>query len=105
MISEIISSIFLLAGAFLILIASIGILRMPDIYMRMHAATKAVSLGIMLMLMGISVYYPQFSIIIKSLAIIIFLYLTMPVSASLLGRSSLEMNLPQWKRKNGSKNS
>ncbi len=100
---EIITSIFILAGSFFILVAAIGLLRMPDIYMRMHAATKAVSLGIMLMLIGVSLHYPQFSVILKSVAIIIFLYLTMPVSASLLGRSSLEMNLPQWRRKDKGK--
>lgn len=96
MIIEILISLFLLAGSLLIFIASIGILRLPDIYMRMHALTKASSLGIMLLLIGVMIYYPSFSVIIKSFAVIIFLYLTIPVSANLLGKSALEMDAFRW---------
>lgn len=95
MIREIIISVFLIAGSIFIFIAGIGILRMPDIYIRMHALTKATSLGIMLLLIGGSFYFPVFSFIFKSLAIIVFLYLTIPVSAHLLGKSFLEMKSSQ----------
>ncbi len=96
MINEIIILVFLISGSLLIFIASIGILRLPDIYMRLHASTKATSLGVMLLLTGAMIYYPTFSVIFKSLAIIIFLYLTIPVSANLLGKSALEMNAFRW---------
>ncbi len=91
MIREIIISVFLISGSLFIFIAGIGILRMPDIYMRMHALTKATSLGIMLLLIGGSIYYPVPGVVLKSLAIIVFYYLTIPVSAQLLGKSFLEM--------------
>lgn len=100
MILEILISLFLIAGSLLIFVASIGILRLPDIYMRMHALTKASSLGIMFLLFGAMLYYPTFSVILKAFAIIIFLYLTIPVSANLLGKSALEMNAFQWTKKN-----
>ena len=96
MINEIIILVFLISGSLLIFIASIGILRLPDIYMRLHASTKATSLGVMLLLTGAMIYYPTFSVISKSLAVIVFLYLTIPVSANLLGKSALEMNAFQW---------
>lgn len=99
MIAEIIISVLLIAGAAFILIASIGILRMPDIYMRMHAATKAPSLGIMLMLFAAMIYFPEAGLIVKSFLIIIFLYLTTPVAANLLARTSLEMGIPVWLKK------
>ena len=101
MIKEIITSILILAGALFMLLASLGIFRMPDIFMRMHAATKAVSMGMMLLLVALSVYFPTLPVILKSLAAIIFFYLTLPVSASLLGRTAREMGLKQWRRKNG----
>lgn len=107
MINEIIISVFLISGSLLIFIASIGILRLPDIYMRMHASTKATSLGVMLLLTGAMIYYPTFSVIFKSLAVIVFLYLTIPVSANLLGKSALEVNAYRWtktKKKSPDKN-
>ena len=99
MIKEILVSVFILAGSLFILIASIGIVKMPDIYTRMHAATKATSWGIMLILLGVMIFFPFPGIIIKSILIIIFLYLTTPVAANLLGKSSLEMGLPVWLNK------
>ena len=98
MITEIIIAVLILAGSFLMLIAAIGVIRMPDIFMRMHAATKAPSLGIMLMLIAVMISFPDIYSILKSILVIIFLYLTIPVSANLLGKSSLDMGLPIWKR-------
>lgn len=100
MIRELFISVFLVTGSLFILVASIGLLRMPDIYTRMHAATKATSWGIMLILVGVMIYFPTTAIIIKSLLIIIFLYLTTPVAANLLGKTSLEMGIPVWLKKN-----
>ncbi|MFW5821139.1 MAG: monovalent cation/H(+) antiporter subunit G [Bacteroidota bacterium] len=99
MIREIIISVFLISGSLLIFIAGIGILRLPDIYMRMHALTKATSLAIMLMLIGAGIYFPVLSVFFKALIIIVFLYLTIPVAANLLGKSFLEMKSPQRTRK------
>lgn len=96
MILEIIGSVFLLAGSLFMLIASLGVFRLPDVFMRIHASTKAVSMGMMLLLVGVSVLMPHISVIGKSLAIIIFFYLTLPVSANLLGKSALDMNLKRW---------
>lgn len=103
MITELILSFFIIAGSFLMLIAGIGVLRMPDIFMRMHASTKAPSLGIMLILIAVMITFPDIYTILKSLLVILFLYITIPVSANLLGKSSLDMRLPQWKKgKDGS---
>ena len=98
MILEIIGSVFLLAGSLFMLIASLGVFRLPDVFMRMHASTKAVSMGMMLLLVGVSVLIPDISVIGKSLAIIIFFYLTLPVSTNLLGKSALDMNLKRWEK-------
>lgn len=103
MIIEIFISFFLIAGSAFVLIASIGILRMPDIYMRLHASTKATSLGLTLLLTGLMIFDPVISTIIKSLAVIIFLYLTIPVSANLLGKSALEMKSFQWQKEKDKK--
>jgi multicomponent Na+:H+ antiporter subunit G len=98
MMTEIILSIFIIAGSFLMFIAGLGVLRMPDIFMRMHAATKAPSLGIMLMLVVVMISFPDLITIVKSLLVIIFIYITIPISANMLGKTSLDMGLPMWKK-------
>jgi multicomponent Na+:H+ antiporter subunit G len=98
MIVEIVVSVFLIAGSFFIFVAGIGILKMPDIFLRMHAATKATSLGIMLILFGVMILYPTAAVIVKSFIIIVFLYLTTPVAASLLGKTLLDMGISFWRK-------
>ena len=99
MMTEIILSFFIIAGAFLMFIAGLGVLRMPDIFMRMHAATKAPSLGLLLMLVAVMISFPDGITILKSLLIIMFIYITLPISANMLGKTFLDMNLPLWKKK------
>lgn len=98
MMTEIILSILIIAGSFLMFIAGLGVLRMPDIFMRMHAATKAPSLGIMLMLVVVMISFHDLITIVKSLLIIIFIYITIPISANMLGKTSLDMGLSMWKK-------
>lgn len=80
----------MLFGSFFILISSIGILRFPDLYSRMHAVTKATSFGILLILLAISLYFGDLATILKSLLIIIFIYLTAPLSAHAVAKSHKE---------------
>ena len=96
MIIEWIISILVLAGSFFIFIAALGIFRLPDLYMRMHASTKATSLGLFLILAGYISFFTSISVLIKSAAIIIFLFLTTPVGAHMLARVALYMKIPLW---------
>lgn len=86
MIVEWISAVFLVLGAVFILLAAVGVLRFPDLYSRMHAATKASSFGVMLMLIGISVLVPKVYVIIVSFVIILFIYITAPIASHMVGR-------------------
>ena len=94
----IIASILLLLGALFALIAAIGIVRMPDIYCRMHAATKAGAFGVSLILLALCVALPTLRVCIQSLLIIGFFYLTAPVAAHLISRVGIVQKLPLWKR-------
>ncbi len=88
MISEIISLILLLAGIAFVLIAGIGVVRMPDLFLRMSASTKAATLGLMLILIGTAVYFREVGIASRAIATAIFVFLTAPVSAHLIGRAA-----------------
>lgn len=84
---KIIISAFLLAGSFFILIATVGLVRLKDLYSRLHAATKAPSFGIFLILIGVSIYFNTPMVYIKSLFVVVFIYLTAPLSAHAIIKS------------------
>jgi multicomponent Na+:H+ antiporter subunit G len=75
----VIGSVFLFLGA-------LGILRMPDVYNRLQAGTKASTLGALSLIMGVGVYHPAW--FIKTGLIGLFLLLTNPVSSSVIARAS-----------------
>lgn len=93
---QIIGTILMLFGVFLILIAGIGLLRMPDLYLRMSAATKASTLGLGLILLGTVAYFGELGIASRAIATIIFVLLTAPVSAHMIGRAAYTNGVPLW---------
>lgn len=95
---EIISGVFLLLGSFFILLSAIGIIKMPDLFTRMSATTKASTLGIGLVLIGTSFFWGDVGIVVRSIAIIIFLLLTAPVAAHIIGRAAYFDKVPLWEK-------
>ncbi|WP_435693426.1 monovalent cation/H(+) antiporter subunit G [Rubritalea sp.] len=93
-------SFFLLTGSLFALLAAVGVVRMPDLYTRMHAATKAGAFGCALILIAVMLSIPTPRVIIESLAILFFFYLTAPIAAHLVGRISYRRHFPIWTAKN-----
>ncbi len=85
-------------GAIFVLLAAVGIIRMPDLYLRISVTTKAATLGIGLILICVAIYFNEASITTRVLAIIFFLLLTAPVGAHLIGRASYFVGIPLWKK-------
>lgn len=83
-------------GSLLMLVGSIGMLRFPDIYMRMHAATKAPSLGIMMMLIAFALHFASGAIFIEVILIIAFIFLTTPVASHAIGATAHHLGLKKW---------
>lgn len=91
--------IFLLVlGSLVILIASIGLLKMPDIYLRMSASTIAATFGVATMLVGVALFFADIGIALHILGLIILLVLTVPVGAHTMGRSAYIAGLPMWNK-------
>jgi len=84
-------------GAVAILIAAIGIIRMPDFYLRLSVTVKAATLGSGLLLFGLAIFFPQVSVTTKALAIGFFLLLTAPVAAHMIGRTAYFIGTALWK--------
>ena len=83
---DLIGGLLLVAGACFLLLASIGLLRMPDTYNRLQAGTKATTLGTLLMLAGTACIQPAWSL--KLLLIGLFLLFTNPLSSQVLARAT-----------------
>ena len=91
MIAEIVAwvvGILLIIAALFSFIAAIGILRLPDLYTRMHAASKAGTMGSGLALVAIAIYAFDPAVSLRALAGVLFLLLTAPVATHLLARAA-----------------
>jgi len=92
---ELITSIFLLVGGAFLLIGSIGLFRLPDFYMRLHAPTKASTLGIGSILIASIIFFSMQGegISIKEFLITLFVFLTAPITANMLSKAALHVRL------------
>jgi len=90
---EIITSVLLLVGAFFTLVGSIGLIRLPEFFMRLHAPTKASTLGVGGVLLASMVYAFKDGVLIHELIITLFVFVTAPVSAHLLSQAALRLKL------------
>lgn len=90
-------AIFSTIGALAILFASIGILRMPDFFLRLSVTVKAATLGVGMMLVATALFFPDVSVTTKAIATAFFLILTAPVAGHMIGRTAYHSNIPIWK--------
>lgn len=96
--TDLIIGILATLGTIFILLAAIGIIRMPDLYLRISVTTKAATLGVGLILVCLAIYFHNLSVGSRVLAIILFVFLTAPISAHLIGRAAYFTGTPLWKK-------
>lgn len=88
-----VSALLWIAGIFT-LIAAIGVLRFPDVYLRMHAATKAGTIGVISNLLALAIYFDDPAIRVRALLVALFLCITAPIVGHVLSRASLIAGVP-----------
>ncbi len=89
-------AVLAVTGSALVLVASVGVLRLPDLYTRMHASTKPATLGVTLLVAALAVHAGDLGIAARALLIVLFFLLTAPVAAHRLGRAARISNVPRW---------
>jgi multicomponent Na+:H+ antiporter subunit G len=89
------TALMITGGAFLLL-AAIGIIRMPDLYSRIQAATKAATLGVGCIILALAIHFVDLGITVRALLVIAFLFLTQPVAAHMIGRAAYFVGVPLW---------
>ena len=83
-------------GTTFILLASIGVVRMPDVYMRMQVSTKGASLGAGCVLLAVPIFFGDVAVGVRALLVIVFIFLTTPISAHMLARAAYMVGVPLW---------
>lgn len=91
---EVLISILVLTGSFFILVAALGLVRLQDLYSRMHATTKATSFGILLMISGVILFFSTWVVLLKGLLVLLFIYLTAPLAAHSIAHSFTDQDEP-----------
>jgi multicomponent Na+:H+ antiporter subunit G len=93
---DIISAVLMIIGAIFMLIGGLGVVRFPDLYMRISASTKASTLGVSFSLLGLAVHFNEFGITMRAMATIAFVVITAPLAAHLISRSAYSAGVPLW---------
>lgn len=96
--NDVLSSLLLVVGGFIMLLAGVGVLRMPDLYSRLQATTKAATLGIGCLLMSVALHFDSLGVTTRALLIAAFVFLTSPIAAHVIGHAAYSIGVPFWER-------
>jgi multicomponent Na+:H+ antiporter subunit G len=89
---------FLLGGFFFFVAATVGLLRFPDFFCRLHATGKGDTLAVLLSLIGLSIYEGFSLTSLKILFIAVFMFLAQPTSTHAISRAAMRCGLEPWTR-------
>jgi multicomponent Na+:H+ antiporter subunit G len=95
--TETLPALLILVGAAFMLIAAIGVTRLPDLYTRMSATSKAATLGASCALLAGGVHFMETGVSGRAIAAIGFVLLSAPVAAHMIGRAAYTTGVPLWK--------
>lgn len=95
---EYIIMLFSFLGALFILSSSIGILRKPDVYLRINITGKASTLGIGLLLIAAGLFFNELAVGTRIIATIIFVFLTISIGGHMLARAAYFTKTPTWEK-------
>jgi multicomponent Na+:H+ antiporter subunit G len=88
--------VLLVFGAAFMLLAGVGLVRLPDLYLRMSATSKAATLGASLVLLGAALHFGTPAVAGRAAVIVAFVFLTAPVAAHAIGRAGYRRGSPLW---------
>ena len=87
--------ILVLIGSIFLFLGSLGIIRMPDVFNRLQAGTKAATLGALSLIIGVGLMNTEF--LWKAIVLALFVVLTNPISSSTIARAGYKMKVPMFK--------
>jgi multicomponent Na+:H+ antiporter subunit G len=93
---SLLAAALLVLGAAFMALGAVGLVRLPDVYMRMSASSKAATLGASLVLLGAAMHFGTAAVAGRAAVIVAFLFLTAPVAAHAIGRAGYRRKSPLW---------
>ncbi len=93
---DILAAVFLLAGLFFFFVGALGVVRLPDVYHRLHAASKSSTLGLIGLLLAAACHLGTAEVGVKAIAVMLFLCVANPIGGHLLAKAALKAKTPQW---------
>jgi len=100
-VQQIVSIPFLLGGFFFFIAATVGLLRFPDFFCRLHATGKGDTLAVLLCLVGLSIYEGLTLTSLKIIFIAVFMFLAQPTATHAISRAALRCGLQPWTKEKG----
>ena len=95
---EWITAVLIIFGASFMLLAAVGIVRMPDVWTRMHCSTKSATLGVGFIQIAVAIsFIHDLGVFARAIIVIGFVFQTAPVAAHMIGRAAYLMKLPLWR--------
>lgn len=94
--TDILTAFLWICGAAFALLAALGVLRLPDVFTRMQASTKASTLGLACLLLGTGLQLGDFGSLIRVVSIAAFVLLTTPVAGHVIARAAYLADVPLW---------
>ncbi|MBF7054018.1 monovalent cation/H(+) antiporter subunit G [Halomonas sp. KAO] len=94
--TDIVGEGLVLVGALFMLLAALGVVRLPDLLTRMHATTKAATLGVSLVMLAVALHFAQVAVVARAFAVILFIMMTAPVAAHVIGRAGYFVGTKLW---------
>lgn len=93
---ELLKGTLILVGAVFMFLAALGLVRMPDLLTRMHATTKAATLGATLIMLAVALHFGEVAVVARAFGVILFIMITAPVAAHVIGRAGYFVGARLW---------
>jgi len=90
------SAALLALGSLFIMLAALGAARMPDLFLRLHAAAKASSFGVALTLVGVALFFAETGVALKAVVIVSLIFLKTPVATHAIARAAYFLGIKMW---------
>ncbi len=92
----VVTCILLVIGSTFVFLAALGLVRLPDVFMRLQATTKASTLGVGGLLLAVATYFWEVDITARSLLVLVFIFLTAPAAAHAIARAAHSAKVEMW---------
>lgn len=96
MVLDLLTAALVLVGGAFMLLASVGIVRLPDLFTRMQAATKGATLGSGCLLLAVAAHFWRTDVAARAMLVVLFILMTSPVAAHLIARAAYAVGVPFW---------